>query len=293
MRGIFPAFIGLLYLLSIVSAQAGEGTAGDKNDTTYNIGQVNQSSNVRVVIDHVFIKQENNSLKISESVVFRNEGPEIYYSKDNHTFFAISTPPGVKNLKTEVMECCLVQEEGAVFMDPMQPIKPGENFEMQVSYALLPPSPEYVFNKSAMYNTTSLLMFVDKKIRLDEEGQYETVTLQGNEYNVIAFNDLGAGETVGIPVKMTQEQGFLYAGIGLFLLFLGLVYYYKVKITRRTKQNTLDELEVEKDKIFRAIRSFEKHAGAEQSEEYGRLMEEYRQKAIRIFIKMDKIRNKI
>ncbi|NJD77729.1 MAG: hypothetical protein FIB08_11650 [Candidatus Methanoperedens sp.] len=295
MRIILPAFI-LLYLLGVISVQAGESTPGEKNYTTSNsnVGHVNQSFNIKVVIDHIFIKQENNSLKVSENVIFRNEGPEIYYSKDNHTFFAISTPPGLKDLQTQVMECCLVQEEGAVFMDPMQPIKPGENFEMQVSYTLLPQGMEYMFNKSAMYNTTSLLLFVDRKSGIVSEGQYKTVTLQGNEYNVIAFNDLEAGEMIGIPIKMTQEQGFLYAGIGLFLLFsTGLVYYYKVKIFRKTKEYTLDELEVEKKKIFHAIRSFEKHAGAEKSEEYGRLMEEYRQKAIQIFIKMDKIRNKI
>ncbi|HEY9246160.1 MAG TPA: hypothetical protein VIO11_04860, partial [Candidatus Methanoperedens sp.] len=266
MRVIVPAFMGLLYLLSVISAQAGE--AGDKNYSTNNVKHANLSSNIRVVIDHVFIKQENNSLKISESVVFRNEGPEIYYSKDNHTFFAVSTPPGAKDLKTQVMECCLVQEEGTVLMDPMQSIKPGENFEMQVSYTLLPRGLNYMFNKSIVYNTTSLLMFVDKKSRMLGEGQYGTVTLQGNEYNVVAFNDLGAGEIVGIPIKMTQEQDFLYAGIGLFILVsAGLVYYFKIKISRKTKELTLDELELEKKRIFHSIRSFEKHAGAEKSEE--------------------------
>jgi hypothetical protein len=108
-----------------------------------------ESYDVRVALDHIFISKKNNSLEISEIVVFRNEGEEIYYSKDNHTFFAISTPSDAKNLKTQAMECCLVQEEGMVYMDPMQPIAQGSNFEMQISYTLLPEGPEYVFNKSA------------------------------------------------------------------------------------------------------------------------------------------------
>ncbi len=291
MRAIFPVFMGLLYLLSVISAQASESLKDDKNFT--NTGHVNQSFDIRVVIDHVFIKKENNSLKISESVVFRNEGPEIFYSKDNHTFFAISTPHDVKNLKTRVMECCLVQEEGVVLMDPMQSVKSGETFEMQVDYTILPGRLEYVFNKTAIYNTTSLLLFVDRKSGIVSEGQYKTVTLQGNEYDVIAFNDLGAGEMISVPIKMTQEQGFLYAGIGLFILVsAGLVYYYKFRISGKTKEYTLAELELEKEKIFRTIRSFEKHAGAEKSEEFGKLMEEYRQKAIQVLIKMDKIKNK-
>ncbi len=284
--GIFPVFMGLLYLLSAVPAQASENLTGEKNNW-----HVNQSFDIRVIIDHIFIKKENNSLKISESVVFRNEGPEIFYSKDNHTFFAISTPHDVKNLKTRVMECCLVQEEGIVLMDPMQSIKSGENFEMQVDYTILPGGLEYVFNKSAVYNTTSLLLFVDRKSGIVSEDKYKTVTLQGNEYNVIAFNDLEAGEIISIPIKTTQEQGFIYAGIGLFILIsAGLVYYYRVK--KKSKEYSLAELELEKEKIFRTIRSFEKHAGAEKSEEFGKLMEEYRQKAIQVYIKMDKIKNK-
>ena len=84
-------------------------------------------------------------------------------SKDNHTFFAISTPPDIRNLKTLAMECCLVQDEGVVYMDPMQSIAPGANFDMQISYVLIPQDQTYVFNKSAIYNTTSISMFIDKK----------------------------------------------------------------------------------------------------------------------------------
>ncbi len=121
------------------------------------------SYNISVALDHIFISKKNNSIEISEIVVFRNEGEEIYYNKDNHTFFAISTPPDIKNLKTQAMECCLVQDEGIVYMDPMQSIARGANFDMQISYALSFQDQEYVFNKSAIYNTTSISMFIDKK----------------------------------------------------------------------------------------------------------------------------------
>ncbi|MCX9012571.1 MAG: hypothetical protein OIN66_15820 [Candidatus Methanoperedens sp.] len=297
LKGYISVLIILFYFISIASAQIDKSIESEKiiGNVTNEHNLSNQSYDIKVILDHIFISNKNNSLEISEIVVFRNEGPEIYYSKDNHTFFAISTPLDVKNLKTQVMECCLVQEEGVVFMDPMQPIKPGDNFEMQVSYTLPPQSSGYVFNKSAVYNTTSLLLFVDKKSGIDLEGLYETLTLQGNEYNVIAFNDLKAGETASIPIKMTQEQNYLYAVIGLISLFsIGLVYRFKDKIFRKVgKAYTLEELELEKKKIFQTIHGFEKHAGAESSEEYRRLMDEYRQKAIQIFIKIDKIKNKI
>ncbi len=310
LRGSISVFMVIFYFINIASAQTNESMSeiSDRNalnfqeknsqiggsNSIYGHNLSNQNYNIRVVLDHIFISKKNNSLEISEMVVFRNEGAEIYYSRDNHTFFAISTPNEVKNLKTQAMECCLVQEEGVVFMDPMQPIKPGDNFEMQVSYTLNSQGKDYVFNKSAVYNTTSLSIFVDKKSGLDLEGQYETLTLQGNEYNVIAFNDLSAGEPVSVPIKMTEESSYLYAGIGLFsLILIGFAYRFKEKIFRkRKKEHTLEELELEKKRIFQAIHGFEKHAGPEKSEEYRRLMDEYKQKAIQIFIKIDKIKNK-
>ncbi len=298
----------LFYFISLVSAQTDFSISDEKNsgNITSNIQDgksrnnsinrhdlSNQSFDIRVALDHIFISKKNNSLEISEIVVFMNEGQEIYYSKDNHTFFAISTPPDAKDLKTQAMECCLVQEEGIVYMDPMQPIKPGENFEMKISYTLIPQGTEYVFNKSAIYNTTSLSMFVDKKSGMNLEGSYDAITLAGIEYNVVAFNDLRAGERVSIPVKMTQETGYLYMGIGLFFLFsTGLVYLFRGKIKRgRTKEHTLEELELEKRKIFQTIYGFEKHAGTERSEELRKIIEEYRQKAIQIFIKIDKLKD--
>ncbi len=297
LKGSIFVLVVIFYFISIAPAQTDKSIESGKIiiNVTNEQNLSNQSYNIKVILDHIFISKKNNSLDISEIVVFRNEGPEIYYSKDNHTFFAISTPPDIKNLKTQAMECCLVEEEGVVLMDPMQTIKPGDNFEMQVSYTLLPRNSEYVFNKSAVYNTTSLLLLVDKKSGMDLEGLYETLTLAGNEYNVITFNNLKAGETASIPIKMTQEQNYLYLVVGLFSLFsTGVVYRFKDKIFRKIrKEYTLEELELEKKRIFRTIHGFEKHAGVESSEEYRRLMEEYRQKAIQIFIKIDKIKNKI
>ncbi|CAG1002795.1 MAG: hypothetical protein OIN86_02620 [Candidatus Methanoperedens sp.] len=284
MKGTISIFIALLYFVNIGSAQFDEMITSGNNTGSYNIS---------VALDHIFISKKNNSIEISEIVVFRNEGKEIYYSKDNHTFFAISTPPDIRNLKAQAMECCLVQDEGVVYMDPMQSIARGANFNMQISYALIPQDQKYVFNKSAIYNTTSISMFIDKKSGIDLEGSSEVMTLSGKEYNVIAFNNLRAGEMISIPIKIIPDySGYLYAGIGLFvLLSIGLIYFFKEKIVkRRKKEYTLEELEIEKKNIFMTIHGFEKHAGPEISEEYQKLMEEYRQKAIRICIKIDNLK---
>ncbi|NJD53060.1 MAG: hypothetical protein FIB07_09365 [Candidatus Methanoperedens sp.] len=308
LRGLISVLMAVFYFTSIVSAQTSESISAGKNtgNITSNIQEgknennsisehapTNQSYDIRVALDHIFISKKNNSLEISETVVFRNEGQEINFNKDNHTFFAISTPPNIRNLKTQAMECCLVQDKGVVYMDPMQPIAPGANFEMQISYTL-PWSSEYMFNKSAVYNTTSILIFIDKKSGISLEGRSEVMTLSGNEYNVITFNNLKVGETVSIQVKILQESNYLYAGIGLFSIFsIGLVYQFRRKIFRRRKKEfTLEELESEKRKIFKKIYGFEKHAGPERSEELRKLIEEYRLKAIQVFIKIDKLKDK-
>ncbi len=281
LKGTISIFMALLFFINIGSAQFDERITSGNNTGNYNIS---------VVLDHIFISKKNNSIEISEIVVFRNEGEEIYYSNDNHTFFAIPTPPDIKNLKTQAMECCLVQDEGVVYMDPMQSIARGANFDMQISYALSLQDQKYVFNKSAMYNTTSISMFIDKKSGIDLEGPSDVMTLSGKEYNVIAFNDIRAGEMISIPVKIIPgNSGYLYAGIGLFFIFsIALIYFFKDKIfKRRKKEYTLEELEIEKRNIFMTIHGFEKHAGPEISEEYEKLMEEYRQKAIWICIKID------
>lgn len=280
---IYIAFVALLFITGIGSAQF-DDTDGN-NTGNYNIS---------VALDHIFISMINNSIGISEIVVFRNEGEEIYYSKDNHTFFAISTPPDIKNLDAQAMECCLVLDEGVVYIDPMQSIAPGANFEMQISYAVTLQDQEYVFNKSSIYNTSSILMFIDIKSGMHIDGSNETITLGGKEYQIIRFNDINAGETVSIPVKMREEPDNLYAGIGFFSLFLiGFIYRFRSKIFRKYKKEyTMEELEIEKRNIFRTIHGFEKHVGTERSEEYRKLMEEYRQKAIQICFKIDTLKKK-
>ncbi|NJD53503.1 MAG: hypothetical protein FIB07_11625 [Candidatus Methanoperedens sp.] len=285
-RGYISIFMALLFLINIAAARVDDKTTdGNKTETM---------DNISVALDHIFISSKNNSIDISEIVVFRNEGKEIYYSTENHTFFAISTPMDAKNLKTEAMECCLVQDEGIVYMDPMKSIKPGENFEMKISYTLIPQDKEYVFNKSAIYNTSSISMFIDRTSGMDIEEKSEIMTLSGKEYKVVNFNNLLVGENVSIPVKLAQEPDYRYAGIGLFFLVsTGLIYCFRDKISwRRKKEPTLEELEIEKRKIFNTIHGFEKHAGTEHSEEYRKLMEEYRQKVIRIFINIDNLKNK-
>lgn len=296
----------LFYFISIVTAQTDPNTPAGKNEwnisssmgennvlnSSIDVPKLNDQAGIRLAFDHIFISKKNDSILISEAVVFRNEGPQIHYSPDNHTFFAISTPPGIRDLKTQAMECCLVEEEGMVYMDPMKPVKNGETFEMEISYVIPAYGKEYLFNKSAIYNTTSLSIFINKKSGLNINGPFETLILSGIEYDVVTFNEIRAGEITSLPIKMTQGSGTQYAVLALIFLF-GLVYHFRGKLRfRKKKVQTLEDLEFEKKRIFQTIHGFTKHAGSEESEEYRKLMEEYRNKAIQISYDIDKLKNK-
>ncbi len=276
LKSSFIIAIGLIFFMNIAAARTDEVIAG------------NQSQDIRVVLDNIFISRINESIIIFETVIFRNEGHEIRQSSDNHTYFIISTPLDAINLNTDAMECCLLQEDGVVYMDPMKSIKSGENFEMKISYELVPTDKEYVFNKKAIYNTTSLSLFVDENMGLDAGDLHGSMKLSGKEYTAITFHDMKAGDSVSMPVKISVRPGYFYPAAGLILFFLaGLVYHFRNSLFTRNKEDTLEELELEKLKIFRAIRGFEKHKGSESSEEYERLMEEYRQRGIEVLMKID------
>ncbi len=282
-------FVFMMLFINTASAQTDGYPAGNNSINSLSI---NQSYDIRVVLDHILISKKNNSLEISEIVVFRNEGPEIFYTEENHTYFGISIPEGAANLKTEVMECCLVEQEGMVFMDPMQSIKNGENFEMQISYTLHPHEREYILNKSIIYNTSSLLILAEKKGEITFEGASESITLKGNNYGIIAFDNLEPGGYVRLPLMLSRNQELPYGIIALALvLMICVIYLLKEKITRKKKEYTLSELELEKKKLFEAMRNFEKNSEGRISDEYSRLMDEYRQKAIQVIIKIDKMKN--
>jgi hypothetical protein len=66
-----------------------------------------------------------------------------------------------------------------------------------------------------------------------------------------------------------------------------------LRISGKERLLTLEELELEKKKIFHTIYGFKKHTGSQGSEEYRKLMEEYRNRAIRISYEIDDLKNKL
>ena len=290
-KGLHGVLIFLFFITSGMPSSASASQEIPENNITKTVIS-GQDTSIRVVIDQIYISKKDGHLEVSEVIVFRNEGPGVFYDPVNHTYFAVSIPDGVENLETNAMECCLVQYEDAVYMDPMDPVNPGENFEMKISYSLFPDALDYRFNKVALYNTTSLSIFVNNKGGIGTGKGFSTVTIHGDEFEVISFESLTEGDELTIPLQLSDKPNrYGVAGIALVFLIAILSMSKYMKFRAGTKES-LEKLEHEKIKIFRTIHGFEKHAENEESEEYRKLMDEYRQKAIGILIKIDKTKRK-
>ncbi|MCK5488220.1 MAG: hypothetical protein KAI86_18495 [Desulfobacterales bacterium] len=281
----------LFFIYSIIPQQVSASQGSSENNLTTSTIALNDYS-IRIVIDQIYISKKDGHLEVSEVIVFRNEGPGVFYDPVNHTYFAISIPDGVENLDTNAMECCLVQYENEVYMDPMEPVKPDDNFEMKISYSLFTDTLDYRFNKVALYNTTSLSVFVNNKGGIGAGEGFSTVTIHGDEFEVISFENLTEGDEIVIPLQVEGGTSKYGTALILFVFLLAIISGFKYMTYRAGTKESLEKLELEKIKIFRTIHGFEKHAENEYSDEYRKLMDEYRQKVIQILIKIDKTKSK-
>ncbi|MCZ7399180.1 MAG: hypothetical protein O8C62_05775 [Candidatus Methanoperedens sp.] len=117
---------------------------------------------LNVKIDHVVLSKTANGIKVDEYVEFMNTGDKVFFSKDR-AFVGISTPEGITRFTTDAMECCLQREKDAAWIDPMNPILPGETYTAQISYVFNPESSKNLFYKDMIYNTSYITLLSDKK----------------------------------------------------------------------------------------------------------------------------------
>ncbi len=74
---------------------------------------------ISVNIDHIVFSRAPKGIKVDEFVEFTNTGERVFFSKDR-AWVGISTPEGITNFQTDVMECCLQREKDAAWIDPMK-----------------------------------------------------------------------------------------------------------------------------------------------------------------------------
>lgn len=199
-----------------------------------------------VNVDHIILSKTSNGIKVDEYVVFMNTGDKVFFSKDR-AFVGISTPEGITRFTTDAMECCLQREKDSAWIDPMNPILPGETYTVQISYVFNPESSNNVFFKGTIYNTSYMTVLSDKNNGFSIDSQFakkEIVPNEGKEFEVLSFMNVPKEQRLDIsitgyvPSKTAGSDDFNYLIPVVALLLIGAVSYplLKNKIGKKQKR---------------------------------------------------------
>jgi hypothetical protein len=207
-----------------------------------------------VNVDHIILSQASGGIKVDEYVVFMNTGDKVFFSKDR-AYVGISTPEGITRFTTDAMECCLQREKDSAWIDPMNPILPGETYTAQISYVFNPGSSKNLFSKDMIYNTSYMTVLSDKKNSYGIESQFakkETVPNEGKEFEVLSFMNVPKNQRLDImisgyvPSKTGSSDDFNYLIPVVALVLIGAVSYpfLKNKIGKKQKRRFIKKTHV-------------------------------------------------
>lgn len=202
-----------------------------------------------VSIDHIVLSRAANGIKVDEYVEFLNTGDKVFFSKDR-AYVGISTPEDITRFQTDAMECCLQREKDSAWIDPMNPILPGEAYGTQISYIFNPESTKDTFFKGMIYNTSYITLLSDKKNGFGIESQFarkEVVQNEGKEFEVLSFINVTKGDglviqiTGYVPSKTGSDEDLNYMIPIAAIVLIGAVSYpfLKNKIGKKPKRRLI------------------------------------------------------
>ncbi|MBW6519103.1 MAG: hypothetical protein K0A89_11465 [ANME-2 cluster archaeon] len=186
-------------------------------------------TNIRTVADHIVIGQDMNGPWVQEYIQFVNMGNTSYYGPDG-VDVGIGIPLMIKDLQTDIMDCCLVREDKRLWVDPMEPLLPGGTTEATISYYLDTDEKEFVFEKDILYPSSYLMVFGDSDSGIDLTSQAtatDTENMDGRNYDVLRFAHPGPGDTIVFTVRGYTLPGrnspdttdwIVYLGLGFFII---------------------------------------------------------------------------
>ncbi|MFQ6054397.1 MAG: carboxypeptidase-like regulatory domain-containing protein [Methanosarcinales archaeon] len=241
------------------------------NNTTTNLNfevydSTTESNDLEIVLDHIILTQDFNGLSVTEAVIWENTGDKVFFDPEQQSFLGISTPIGIQNFQTLVMECCVQQKEGEVWINPMDPIMPDSMYQTKISYSLKPEGSDYVFNKYVFYNTTAISILASKESGLtleSESAQKESIYIQDREYEVLTFRNLKKGSSINAKItdltkskiiynttaSSNQTQYFVAIIIGLLIIIAIAFPFIKTKYLSGSSQTKREIIEEEEEEI--------------------------------------------
>ncbi|MCX9014518.1 MAG: hypothetical protein OIN89_06970 [Candidatus Methanoperedens sp.] len=161
-----------------------------------------KGDNIGVTIDHIVLSKSGNGIIVNEYIQFVNNGDRVFFSPDR-TWLGIPTPRAISSFQTDVMECCLVRDEDAAWIDPMKPLMPGESYSTEISYVFNPNAEPVFFNRGVMYNTAYLSILSEKINGLGIEStssEKKIVNVNDKVFEVLDFINIPGGMTLDVKI---------------------------------------------------------------------------------------------
>ncbi|MCL7412988.1 MAG: hypothetical protein M8353_05135 [ANME-2 cluster archaeon] len=275
-----------------------------------------QDTNIRVVADHIVIGEDTNGPWVQEYIQFVNMGNTSFYGPDG-VHVGIGTPLKIKDVQSDIMDCCLVREDTRLWVDPMEPLLPGGTTEATITYYLDTGEKEFVFEKDILYPSSYLMVFGDADSGIDLKSQQiatDTKDMEGRNYDVLTYAHPRSSDTVlftvsgyALPRRNSSDttDWIVYLALGIFILGV-LAYPILSKkgkadtdrpVRRTRKRDTFiepyesdvshmsrQELENEKLRIFEKLRKLdhELEKGLILEDEYDEHRSEYKAAALEI-----------
>ncbi len=195
------------------------------------------------------------------------------------------------------MDCCIaVGADGAMF-DPMDPIMPGQQYDMWLNYYLEVESSEFIFRKTVDYSTQALHFFVEtnEDVQAPSTSQLENqgiVSIDDKEHMFFLGSSLEAGFNINVNLSgFSSSSNFINQIVGIILVSMTTTFLvsYPIIRGRRIGKTSVEDLEKKKLAIFsKTVQLDSDYASGDISQKkYKRLKSKYRKRAIRIMQRID------
>ncbi|MCL7412747.1 MAG: carboxypeptidase-like regulatory domain-containing protein [ANME-2 cluster archaeon] len=270
---------------------------------------------INVVQDHVILSQEPSGVWVDEIVVFKNVGTNTFFNPDR-AWLGIPLPPNVINFHTDYMACCVTKDDGVAWIDPMEPMMPGDTLDVKISYQLDSADTSFTFTKNILYDTSGISILAPVQSGLDIESStsvVEDMSVGGNIYRTLTLMDLKTNAKIqplitGINVIPSDDGGITTGKFIIILAVLGAIgavsypFLKKHKILGKHEKakkrhpnayptRSFSELNAEKMAVFRILQKidFDLENGLISEDEYETYREIYEQRAEDAIMQMNEM----
>ena len=246
-------------------------------------------SDESIVVDfhHIIIQYDGASINVAEVMQFRNIGDYVYNGS-----LKISMPRGFSEFNSQ-HACCLTETPyGFDFIVP-QPLKPGEQQLLDLTYKIATQQGELTFTKQLFYNTTYVLVAVEKDAisvktttRL-EPG--ETVQLDNKMFTTFILLNGSREEELNLVLSPAffASVNWLWTGTGVMVaIIVGVVVY-----GLRGSRGSVEELIAKKEATLAVLQQIEKdyQDGAISELEYLKSKVRYKERLARIEKRLERL----